>query len=166
MRFLAAIVASLVCIAPLTSAGPAAAQAAGRPNQGLATTVLTVKTATGLHRYTVEIAATPEQQQTGMMYRRSMPRDRGMLFPVSPPRTASFWMRNTWLPLDLVFIAPGGRVLNVGTGTPLSESFIESAGPVAAVLEINAGEAVRIGLKPGDRVRWGGRPVDAAQRSR
>jgi hypothetical protein len=95
-----------------------------------------------------------------------MPRDRGMLFPVSPPRTASFWMRNTWLPLDLVFIAPGGRVLNVGTGTPLSESFIESAGPVAAVLEINAGEAVRIGLKPGDRVRWGGRPVDAAQRSR
>lgn len=164
MRLLAAL---LIAFAVPAAGSPAAAQSAARPNQGLATMILTVRTSRGLHRYTVEIAATPEQQQIGLMYRRSMPRDHGMIFPMSPPRPASFWMRNTWLPLDLVFIAPGGRVLNVGSGMPLSEAMIESAGPVEAVLELNAGESARIGLKPGDRVRWAGaRGMDGARRSR
>ena len=107
------------------------------------------------HRYVVEIARTPEEQARGLMYRRSMPRDRGMVFPMEPPRPASFWMSNTYIPLDIIFIGPDGAVLNVGHGKPLSLQTVESLGPAAAVLELNAGEAARIGLKPGDKVAWG-----------
>lgn len=165
MRLFAAF---LLAVAAPMAAAPAAAQTAAsqtaaRPNQGLKTAPLAVVTAKGRHAYTVEVAATPEQQEIGLMYRRDMPRNRGMVFPMSPARPAAFWMRNTWLPLDIIFIAPGGRVLNVGTGMPLSETLVESAGPVEAVLELNAGEAARIGLKPGDRVMWK-RPVDGRGR--
>jgi uncharacterized protein len=106
------------------------------------------------HRYTAEVARTPEQQARGLMYRRTMPRDVGMLFPFPEPRRASFWMMNTYLPLDIIFISPQGRVLNVGEGVPLSEATVESAGMAGAVLELNRGEAARIGLKPGDRISW------------
>lgn len=90
-----------------------------------------------------------------MMWRREIPPGTGMIFPMDPPRMASFWMRNTLVSLDIIFIAPSGRVINVAAGAvPLSEAPLASFGKVAAVLELAAGEAERIGLRPGDRVRW------------
>lgn len=109
------------------------------------------------HRYRAEVARTPEQQARGLMYRRTMARDAGMLFPFPEPRMASFWMSNTYLPLDIIFISPQGRVVNVGEGVPLTLDTVESAAPAGSVLELNRGEAARIGLAPGDRVSWGDR---------
>ena len=118
-------------------------------------TTVTVTTSAGrTHAYKVEVARSPEQQARGLMYRKSMPRDAGMLFPFDPPRPASFWMANTDIPLDIIFIGADGRVPNVGAGKPLNQATVDSVGVAAAVLELNAGEAARIGLKPGDRIRW------------
>ncbi|QMW24522.1 DUF192 domain-containing protein [Sandaracinobacteroides saxicola] len=132
-----------------------AAQVAAVPNRGLKVVPLTLVTGAGEHRYRVEVAATPAQQATGMMYRRKVPAGTGMLFPVNPPRSASFWMSNTWVSLDLIFIGADRRVLSIAANAvPLSESLIDSGGPVIAVLELAGGEAARIGLRPGDKVRW------------
>lgn len=126
-----------------------------QPNQGLQVVPVTITTRKGTHRYRVEVAATPGQQATGMMYRREMAADTGMLFPMNPPREASFWMRNTYVPLDIIFIGADGRVLNVAErAEPLSDRLLSSRGRAAAVLELKAGEANRIGLAPGDLVRW------------
>ena len=75
-----------------------------------------------------------------------------MVFPFDPPRKATFWMDNTPLPLDLIFVGPDNRVLNVLPGKPFSRDLIPSAGITAAVIELNLGEAERMGLKPGDKV--------------
>lgn len=105
--------------------------------------------------YRVEVAATPQQQATGMMFRRTMPPFTGMLFPTDPPREASFWMRNTLIPLDLVFIGPNRRIIRIHPrARPLSDDPIPSGGPVIAVLELAGGEAARAGLNVGDRVDW------------
>lgn len=135
------------------AAPPAAAT--GSPQTGLREIPLVIRTANAEeHHYEVEVAETPEQQATGMMFRTGMARNRGMLFPMNPPRAAHFFMRNTLIPLDIIFIGPDNRVLNIGAGMPLDESIVPSGGKAAAVLELNAGEAVRIGLQPGDHVRW------------
>ena len=106
------------------------------------------------HRYKAEVVRTPEEQARGLMYRRTMARDAGMLFPFPEPRMAAFWMANTYLPLDIIFVSPEGRVLNVGEGVPLSEATVKSTGLAGSVLELNRGEAARIGLKPDDRISW------------
>jgi uncharacterized protein len=138
-----------------TGMGDFSAFAVGSPQTGLATTRLTVTAGGKLHAYMVEIAATPQQQATGMMYRKAMPPGTGMLFPMQPARPASFYMRNTYIPLDIIFIGPDRRVRNIGANaTPLSDALVSSAGPVSAVLELKGGEAARIGLKPGDKVAW------------
>lgn len=119
--------------------------------------VVTVVIATSdgrTHRYKAEVARTPEEQSRGLMYRRTMARDAGMLFPFPEPRMASFWMSNTYLPLDIIFISPDGRVVNVGEGVPQTLDTVESTAPTGSVLELNRGEAARIGLAPGDRVSW------------
>jgi uncharacterized membrane protein (UPF0127 family) len=130
----------------------AAPAAAACPNAGLKTETATFVTAKGKFKYTLDIAATGEEQQCGLMYRETMPRNAGMVFPFNPPRPASFWMKNTPLPLDLIFVGPDSRVLNVLPGKPHSRDLIASAGSAAAVIELNLGEAERIGLKPGDKV--------------
>ena len=109
-------------------------------------------TATGRHKYQLEVAATAEAQECGLMYRKHMKRDAGMVFPFSPPRPATFWMENTVLPLDLIFVGPDSRVVSIGNGKPFSRDMINSGGVAASVIELNAGEAKRIGLKPGDKV--------------
>lgn len=153
MRHLAVL--AFLALATPAAAKPMPPAAPAAPNARLKTVPLTLRTATGAHRYTVEVAATAREQEVGLMFRRAMPRRHGMIFPMFPARPASFWMRNTYLPLDIVFIAPGNEVLTVAANAqPLSESLIDSGGPVVAVLELNAGEAARIGLKPGDRVDW------------
>lgn len=143
---------ALLLGAPLA---PAAALPLGQAQAELRRVPLTLVTATGQHRYSVEIAATPDQQQRGLMFRTRMTRAQGMIFPFVPPRPASFWMENTVLPLDLVFIGADRRVLNIAANAkPFSRDFIPSTGDAAAVLELNAGEAARIGLRPGDAVQY------------
>jgi uncharacterized membrane protein (UPF0127 family) len=100
------------------------------------------------------VAATADEQSCGLMFREKMPRDQGMIFPFSPPRATAFWMMNTPLPLDLVFVGPDDRVVSIGAGKPYSRAMIDSGGVTAAVIELNAGEAARIGLKPGDLIKF------------
>lgn len=103
---------------------------------------------------TVEIAETPQEKALGLMYRTALADDRGMLFPHHPPQEAAMWMRNTYIPLDMVFVRADGVIHRIEVRTePMSERIISSEGPVAAVLELAGGAAERLGLKPGDRVR-------------
>jgi len=115
---------------------------------------LTIRSATGVHQFTVEIAATDEQQQTGMMYRTAMAPDRGMLFPYNPPRPVAFWMKNTLIPLDMIFIRADRSIARIATATPHSEEPVPSGEPVTAVLEIPGGRAAELGIREGDRVEW------------
>ena len=143
--------------APALAAPPATPAQAGQPQTGLAIVPLSITTADGRsHSYRVEIARTPGQQAHGMMFRTEVPAATGMLFPFEAPRTASFWMENTLVPLDLLFIGADGRVRNIAANAqPKSQALLNSVGPVAAVLELAGGEAERIGARPGDRIRWG-----------
>lgn len=115
---------------------------------------LELVTGSGVHVLDVEIASTPEKQALGLMYRTSLPDTKGMLFPHKEPRELSMWMRNTYIPLDMVFIRADGTIHRIEARTePLSERIISSNGPVSAVLEIAGGNAERLGLKAGDKVR-------------
>jgi uncharacterized membrane protein (UPF0127 family) len=139
---------------PPYTMGGFASPAIGKPQTGLKTLPLRIEAAGKTFLYTVEVAATPEQQAIGMMFRTDMPAKTGMLFLMNPPRFATFYMRNTFIPLDIIFIDANGRVLNITTAVPLTDTLVPSAGKAAAVLELAGGEAARIGLKAGDRVRW------------
>jgi uncharacterized protein len=115
---------------------------------------LELVTASGVHVFDVEIAATPEKQALGLMFRTNLAETKGMLFPHADPREVTMWMRNTYIPLDMVFIRADGTVHRVEKRTePLSERVISSQGEVAAVLEIAGGTADKLGIKPGDKVR-------------
>ncbi|HUU25425.1 MAG TPA: DUF192 domain-containing protein [Methyloceanibacter sp.] len=121
------------------------------------TGTLVLKTNSGEHRYTVEIATTNGERATGLMFRRSLPEDAGMIFIYDPPQQVSMWMRNTYIPLDMVFITAEGRVRRVEANTePFSTDVINSGGAVAAVLELNAGQAAKTGVRPGDQVIFPG----------
>ena len=142
-------------VAALIPAAAPAVEVVGVANPTLRSVPLTLTAGGKRLHYTVEVAATPLEQNRGLMFRTHMARNHGMIFPFVPPRTASFWMENTVLPLDLIFIAPDQRVLTIAANaTPYSRDLIESGGVVAAVLELNAGAAATIGLKPGDRVDY------------
>jgi uncharacterized protein len=129
---------------------------AGKPQTGLKVVPLVIETADGKrHAYKVEVAGSPEQQARGMMFRTSVPPGTGMLFPMDPPRGAGFWMENTLVPLDLLFIGSDGRIRNIASdAVPRSRAMLLSVGAVAAVLELKGGEAERIGARPGDKVSW------------
>lgn len=115
---------------------------------------LTVDTASGPHRFKVEVMRTEPERERGLMYRKSMPRDHGMLFEYPNEQPVTFWMHNTYLPLDLIFIGKDGRVVNVAPDAkPMDDSLIPSAGPALGVLELDAGTAKTIDLKAGDLVR-------------
>jgi uncharacterized membrane protein (UPF0127 family) len=115
---------------------------------------LELVTTSGVHVFDVEVAATPEKQALGLMFRTSLPDSKGMLFQHGTPHELTMWMRNTYIPLDMVFIRADGTVHRIEARTePLSERIIASEGPVTAVLEIAGGAAERLGLKPGDKVR-------------
>jgi hypothetical protein len=123
---------------------------------------VTIETARGAsHRFTVEMATNPMQRARGLMFRESMPQTHGMLFVFDSPRRLSFWMRNTLIPLDMLFLDRDGRVINIARRTtPRSDRSYQSAGPALAVLEINGGLSGLLGIAPGDRVihpRLGGR---------
>jgi uncharacterized membrane protein (UPF0127 family) len=114
---------------------------------------LTVVTASGSHRFNVEFADTAEKRAVGLMHRPAMAADAGMLFDFKTDAPVSMWMRNTRIPLDMLFIAKDGRIVNIHErAVPFSETSIPSKGPVRAVLELNGGTSARLGIKPGDRV--------------
>jgi uncharacterized membrane protein (UPF0127 family) len=114
---------------------------------------LTIRTSAGAHDFRVELATTNDQQATGLMYRRKMAADAGMLFVYPSDAPVSMWMKNTFIPLDMFFIGSDGRITHIAERTvPQSIELIGSNGPVRAVLELNGGTASRLGIKPGDRV--------------
>jgi len=143
-----------VAIAFAVALAFAAAAAFVRPALADALESLSISTQTGDHAFSVEIAASPETRERGLMYRRYMPMDRGMLFEFERDGPVAFWMKNTYIPLDMVFIARNGKVTRiVDRAEPFSETAIPSGGPCAAVLELNGGVAAQIGLRTGDLVR-------------
>jgi uncharacterized membrane protein (UPF0127 family) len=103
--------------------------------------------------FNVEVATTPEQLARGLMFRRVLPRDEGMLFVFPQEGEQSFWMKNTWIPLDMLFVRKDGTVFRVvANATPFDLTPIPSGGPALAVIELNGGEAGRQGIVPGSRV--------------
>ena len=137
-------------------AGRGGASAAVRHREsGLRVIPLTVTTAEKRIPLRVELAETAQEQSRGLMFRTQMGADEGMLFPFDAPRMASFWMHNTVLSLDIIFIGPDRRIINIAANAvPYSDDHIESAGVAAAVLELNAGRAAALGIAPGDKVDW------------
>jgi len=114
---------------------------------------LTIETVTGRYDFTVEVASTWERRAQGLQHRRTLAADAGMLFDYKVNRPVTMWMKNTYLPLDMLFIDAAGRVAHVARNTePFSLTPIPSGQPVRAVLELNAGTAQRLDIRPGDRV--------------
>jgi uncharacterized protein len=115
---------------------------------------LEIVTSTGRHAFQVEIADNDATREHGLMDRRYMAPNHGMLFEFDREEPVSFWMKNTYIPLDMIFIAPSGVVTHIATNAePLSERVVPSGAPCIAVLELNGGMAASIGLKVGDKVR-------------
>ena len=127
-----------------------------RSPAGLEQVPLTVTTTSGkTHRFTVEIARTEAEQAQGLMNRETLAADRGMVFPYDPPRPASFWMKNTLIPLDIIFIRADGTVARIEANTvPLSLDPVVSGEPVGTVLELAGGRAAELGITPGAKVAW------------
>lgn len=132
--------ALLLLLAPV----PAAAQPMER---------LEIITRGGVQVFDVEMAVTPDQRSKGLMFRKELPEGRGMLFDFAEETVISMWMRNTYIPLDMIFIRADGRIARIAENTtPLSEAIISSGAPVKGVLEVIAGTAKKFGIAPGDRV--------------
>lgn len=114
---------------------------------------LTIESGGKSHVFKIELALNQEQQEQGLMYRRTMAADAGMLFLYDAPRDITMWMKNTLLPLDMLFVAADGTITRiVERAVPQSLTTIPSGGPAKAVIELNGGTAARLGLKPGDHV--------------
>jgi hypothetical protein len=142
------VFASLPWLAAVVSAPAAEAQL-----QSFPTSSLTIASANGRHRFAVEVAETPEQMMQGLMFRREMAPNAGMLFDYKQPIVATMWMRNTLIPLDMLFVDAQGRIVNIHErAVPQTDDVIAAAAPVRAVIELNGGTAARLGIKPGDRV--------------
>ncbi|MEL7047825.1 MAG: DUF192 domain-containing protein [Pseudomonadota bacterium] len=124
------------------------AHAAGMPVESLK-----IVTKAGSQTFQVEVAKTDRQKAVGLMFRRLLPDMTGMLFPYGVPKDLTMWMRNTYIPLDMIFIRADGTIHRVEANTePFSEEVVAAGAPVTAVLEIGGGEAARLGIAAGDRV--------------
>jgi uncharacterized membrane protein (UPF0127 family) len=112
-----------------------------------------IVTSSGVHAFAVELATNDAERARGLMFRKSLPEGHGMLFDFQTDQPVQFWMRDTYISLDMIFIRGDGRVLNIAqNATPLSDTLIPSAGPVRGVLEVIAGTARKYHIAPGDRV--------------
>jgi uncharacterized membrane protein (UPF0127 family) len=125
-----------------------------RAQTGLRIVPLTIVSHTGAHHFTVEVAATPDQQERGLMFRHSLAGDRGMIFPYDPPQEVGFWMKNTLIPLDIIYIRANGTIARIANAQAMDITPLPSGEPVALVLEIRGGRAAELGIKPGDKVSW------------
>jgi uncharacterized membrane protein (UPF0127 family) len=124
------------------------------PSKPVKLETLEIVTASGVHPFSVEVMRTEEERERGLMFRQFLAEDRGMLFDFKTERVVMMWMKNTYLPLDMIFIARAGKVVSIAeNAAPLSEKIISSGVPAFAVLEVTAGTAARIGLRIGDLVR-------------
>jgi uncharacterized membrane protein (UPF0127 family) len=114
---------------------------------------LTIDAKSGQFEFQVEMAVNPEQRGQGLMFREDLAEDRGMLFDFGRMQRSSMWMRNTYVPLDMLFIHADGRIMQIASDVqPLSDAVIVSREPVRAVLELRAGVAAKLGIEPGDRL--------------
>ena len=144
--------AGAIALAPHTSAAQTAT-AEGAP-QVLPSETLRVETARGAVKFRIMVAKTEPQRELGLMFRREMAPDQGMIFDFFTPQPVAFWMHNTILPLDIIFIDKTGRIINIAANAkPFDDTPLPSDGPARAVLEINAGMAAKLGIRPGDLVR-------------
>jgi len=124
-----------------------------RPAAAADVQTLEIATKTGVQVFAVEMAKTEQERMTGLMYRKELADGRGMLFDFSPEQNVSMWMKNTYIPLDMIFIAKNGRIIRIAENTePMSEKIISSGGLTKGVLEVAGGTARRLGIAPGDRV--------------
>ena len=114
---------------------------------------LEIASKNGVHAFSVEMAVTEPEREKGLMFRKELPEGNGMLFDFHREQEVGFWMQNTYIPLDMIFIRGDGRILRIAENTePLSTRIIPSNGPVRAVLEVIGGTARKYGIAPGDRV--------------
>jgi uncharacterized membrane protein (UPF0127 family) len=135
---------AFVLIALLVAAGPV------RPAE---LQTLEIASKNGVHAFSVEMAVTEPEREKGLMFRKKLPEGNGMLFDFHREQEVGFWMQNTYIPLDMIFIRGDGRILRIAQNTePLSTRIIPSNGPVRAVLEVIGGTARKFGIAPGDRV--------------
>jgi uncharacterized membrane protein (UPF0127 family) len=160
-----AVLAAMLATAPaligaqpaLAKAPPAKARAAEHASK-MQRVPLSIATARGVRRFIVEVARSGDEQERGLMFRTKVPAGTGMLFPMSPPRPAGFWMKNTLVPLDMIFIRADGTIARIAANTvPQTLDVVDSGEPVAAVLELAGGAAAAQGIAANDRVRWSGR---------
>ena len=116
---------------------------------------LVIETASGArHAFQAEMAVTEEQMRVGMMFRTSAPPGTGMLFDYGGERMGvAFWMKNTLIPLDIIYINGRGRVVRIANAKPLDETALPAGAPTRAVLEIAGGSAAKLGIQKGDRIR-------------
>jgi uncharacterized protein len=137
------VVAVLVALGAV--AGPRAQAASVEP--------LEIVTRNGVQVFSVEMATTEREKETGLMYRKELADGKGMLFDFSPEQQVSMWMKNTYISLDMIFIRADGRILRIAENTePMSTRIIPSGGLAKGVLEVIAGTAKKYGIEPGDRV--------------
>jgi len=115
---------------------------------------LTIKSKSAVHHFTVEVAATAEQQERGLMFRKSIAGDRGMIFPYDPPQDVAFWMKNTLIPLDILYIRADGTIARITKAQAMDLTPLPAGEPIAAVLEIRSGRSAELGIKEGDVASW------------
>ena len=156
----AAALALLGCRAEPESSAPK--QAGISSQQGLQVVPLRIRSGDRIHNFNVEVAATVEQQATGLMFVEELGPNEGMVFPFVPPRPASFWMKNTLIPLDMIFVRPDCSIARIAVNTvPHSLEPVAVEENLAAVLEIAGGRSVELGINEGDCVSWPGGPAFA-----
>ena len=142
-------------VAACAPSGPSPSRLTERSPAGLQQMTLDIRSGAKTHRFTVEVARSAQEQETGLMNRPTLGPDRGMIFPYDPPQPVAFWMKNTLIPLDLIFIRADGTIARIAAdAVPLSLALVPAGEPVAAVLEIAGGRAAELGILPGDRVSW------------
>ena len=142
------VLATLAIVATIPAGRATAADSEGFPRA-----TLEIRSSQGRQLFNIRIADTPERQQLGLMYETRLPADEGMLFPQDEPRAVSMWMKNTYIPLDMLFIDNRGRIVCLLANTaPQSLAILSCPKPVTAVLEIGGGESADRGIRVGDRV--------------
>jgi uncharacterized membrane protein (UPF0127 family) len=127
--------------------------AAGMPARAAGQDTIEIVTGSGVHAFSVELASNDAERERGLMYRKELPEGHGMLFDFQTDQPVSFWMHNTYLPLDMIFIQGNGRISHIAENAqPMSDALIPSAGPVRAVLEVIAGTVHKYGIATGNQV--------------
>jgi uncharacterized membrane protein (UPF0127 family) len=153
-RRLLAMATLAMLAAPACAAPPSATAQRAAPQAAATLETLEIVSSRGVVKFQVEVVADDSSREQGLMWRKSLAPDRGMLFDFKTPRHVAFWMKNTLIPLDMIFLQQDGTILSIAANAvPHDETPVPSGGPVTGVLEIPGGRAAELGLRPGDKVR-------------